>query len=156
MVLALLTAGPAFADEADGFMYWSADSLKETEKALLAMKKDPASQGLGKFGNHTAALSHREADGKAEVHERKHDFFFVQSGEATLITGGTVIDDKANEGGEHTGTGIKDGKETALHVGDVVHIPAGMPHQLLIKKGTTFTYFVIKVDKADVAAAAKP
>jgi quercetin dioxygenase-like cupin family protein len=31
----------------------------------------------------------------------------------------------------------------SLKLGDIVHIPANTPHQLLVKKN--FTYFVIKV-----------
>jgi quercetin dioxygenase-like cupin family protein len=32
-----------------------------------------------------------------------------------------------------------------MKVGDVVHIPANTPHQLLVKK--EFLYFVVKVDQ---------
>jgi quercetin dioxygenase-like cupin family protein len=32
-----------------------------------------------------------------------------------------------------------------LSTGDIVHIPAGTPHQLLLDKGKPFTYFVVKV-----------
>jgi len=155
VVIALCAAARmASAEESDGFAYWSAKGLQETETALVATKKDPASQVLGNYGNHALQLAHRESDGKAEVHERKHDVFVVQSGEARLVTGGTVIDDKPGNNGEHTGAGIKDGKETILRTGDVVHIPAGMPHQLLIKKGDTFTYFVVKVEVPATAPAA--
>ena len=145
----LAGAGLAAAEEAKDtnvFAHWSVQDLQSAEKELLAQKKDPATKNLGNYGNHATALAHRESDGKAEVHEKKNDYFVVQSGEATLVTGGTVIDDKPGENGEHTGTGIKDGKETRLKPGDVVHIPAGMPHQLKIQKGAAFTYFVIKVE----------
>jgi mannose-6-phosphate isomerase-like protein (cupin superfamily) len=141
-------AANVLAAEADGFAHWTVKDIQETEKVLAASGKDPASQGLGSFGNRAFALAHRKSDGKAEIHERKHDIFFVQGGEATLVTGGSIVDDKPGDGGEHLGTSIKDGKETVLRPGDVVTIPAGMPHQLLIKKGQTFTYFVVKVDVA--------
>jgi len=147
--LLFAAAAPTAAEEAKDtnvFAHWSVPDLQSAEKELLAQKKDPATKSLGNYGNHTTALAHRESDGKAEVHEKKNDYFVVQSGEATLVTGGTVIDDKPGENGEHTGTGIKDGAETVLKPGDVVHIPAGMPHQLKIKKGAAFTYFVIKVE----------
>jgi quercetin dioxygenase-like cupin family protein len=32
-----------------------------------------------------------------------------------------------------------------LNPGDVVHIPATVPHQMLVPDGSTFIYFVIKV-----------
>jgi mannose-6-phosphate isomerase-like protein (cupin superfamily) len=155
-----LSAGAFAADEPDGFVYWSAKDLAQHDKDLTAQaQKDGAglvigkafSDALGKFGNHTAAMSHREADGKGELHEKKHDFFFVQSGNATLITGGTLVEDTPKANGEHSASSIKGGTETALGPGDIMHIPAGMPHQLLIKKGEKFTYFVIKVDVAEPA-----
>jgi len=40
---------------------------------------------------------------------------------------------------------IKDGVEKKLAAGDVVTIPAKVPHQLKIEKGKEFTYFVVKV-----------
>jgi hypothetical protein len=91
---AVSLAGNVFAAEADGFAHWTVKDIQETEKALAASGKDPASQGLGSFGNRAFALAHRKSDGKAEIHERKHDIFFVQAGEATLVTGGTIVDDR--------------------------------------------------------------
>jgi uncharacterized RmlC-like cupin family protein len=167
LLLLMLAASAFAADEPDGFVHWSAKDLAQHDKDLAAQaQKDAAvltvgksfSAPLGKFGNHTAAMSHREADGKAELHEKKHDFFFVQSGNATLITGGAMIDDKpsGSGNGEHGGSGIKGGTETPIGPGDIMHIPAGMPHQLKIKPGDKFTYFVIKVDVADAKPEPKP
>jgi mannose-6-phosphate isomerase-like protein (cupin superfamily) len=152
----LLAAG-AQAEELDGFLHWSASDLAQQDKDLNAKVKNGFSTtGLGKFGNHAAAITHREQDGGGEIHEKKHDFFFVQSGKATLITGGTLIDDTPKANGEHTGAAIKDGKETPLGPGDIMHIPAGMPHQLKIKPGDKFTYFVIKVDTVEAKVTAAP
>ena len=43
------------------------------------------------FGNHILSISHREKDGRAELHQTKADVMIVQSGEATLVYGGQVI-----------------------------------------------------------------
>jgi quercetin dioxygenase-like cupin family protein len=40
---------------------------------------------------------------------------------------------------------VLNGVETKLNQGDIVHIPATVPHQLLLREGGTFLYFVIKV-----------
>jgi mannose-6-phosphate isomerase-like protein (cupin superfamily) len=153
LVAALFLAGGAVAQEPDGFVHWSAKDLAQHEKDLAGKVKDNlAGTPLGNFGNHATSISLRTADGASEVHEGKHDFFFVQSGAATLITGGTLVEEATTGKGERRGKSIKGGKETALGPGDVVHIPAGMPHQLLIKKGGHFTYFVIKVDTAPPAS----
>jgi quercetin dioxygenase-like cupin family protein len=44
------------------------------------------------------------------------------------------------------GTSIEGGETKELTVGDIVHIPAKVPHQLKIASGKPFTYLVIKVD----------
>jgi mannose-6-phosphate isomerase-like protein (cupin superfamily) len=127
------------------FVHWGVSDIAAQGKAVAHAQKDGVGNGaLHDFGNHTARITVRSADGKPELHEKKNDFFVVESGEATLLTGGTIVDDKSANG-EHTGTSIQGAQKTRLRRGDVVHIPAGMPHQLLVAKGQTFTYFVIKV-----------
>jgi mannose-6-phosphate isomerase-like protein (cupin superfamily) len=90
-------------------------------------------------------IAHREGDGEAELHEREADFFVVQSGAATLIVGGEMVNGKTTAPNEVRGPSIKGGEKKALAAGDVVHIPPKVPHQLLVPAGKEFTYFVIKV-----------
>lgn len=47
---------------------------------------------------------------------------------------------------EVRGTSIEGGEEKQLGPGDIIHIPANIPHQLKIAAGTKFNYLVIKVD----------
>jgi mannose-6-phosphate isomerase-like protein (cupin superfamily) len=70
----------------------------------------------------------------------------VKKGTITLVTGGTMQGEHPNgtAPGETLGTSIQGGKETLLHAGDIVHIPAGIPHQAKIAPGTTVTYLVFK------------
>ena len=91
-------------------------------------------------------IARREADGSAEIHETQVDFFFVQSGTATLVYGGEVPGARTTAPGELRGPAVKGGERKTLNPGDVVHIPAKVPHQLLVPAGKEFTYFVIKVD----------
>jgi len=46
---------------------------------------------LADFPNDAFLLAHREADGQVEWHETQIDIFFVQSGSATLVVGGTYL-----------------------------------------------------------------
>ena len=101
---------------------------------------------LGKFGNHFTMLTHREGSGDAELHEHQADLFVVQSGEATLVVGGEMVGAKNSGPGEVKGTSIRNGVKRKLAAGDIVHIPARVPHQLLIESGKELTYFVLKVD----------
>src|SRR5437870_5440316 len=105
-----------------------------------------ASERLATFPNHFAMIAHREGDGEAELHEKQADLFVVESGEATLVFGGEVVSPKTTAPNEVRGPSIKGGERKALAAGDVVHIPAKIPHQLLLPAGKEFTYFVMKVD----------
>jgi mannose-6-phosphate isomerase-like protein (cupin superfamily) len=146
--MALLTAAPLMAAEPAGFVMWSNADLKGYG-AKLAPKMNAgkvANERLATWGNHLAMIAHREGDGEAEVHEKQADVFVVQDGEATLVIGGEVEGGKTTAPGEIRAPSIKGGSKRPLAAGDIVHIPAKIPHQLLIVSGKKFTYFVVKVD----------
>ena len=86
----------------------------------------------------------RDGDGEAEVHETQVDVIFVKSGEATLVVGGTVVEPRTTAPGEIRGKSIKGGTSKKMAPGDVIHIPAKIPHQMLVPKALTFE--VVKVD----------
>ncbi|MBZ5595524.1 MAG: cupin domain-containing protein [Acidobacteriia bacterium] len=140
---ALVAADPA------GVVQWKGAELKNYEKKL-APKIDAhkvATASLGNFGNHNFMVAHREGSGEAELHEKQADLFIVQTGEGTLIVGGTVVDPKTTEPNEIRGPSIKDGVTKHLGPGDVVHIPAKTPHQLMVDAGKQITYAVMKVNE---------
>ena len=99
------------------------------------------------FGDHLLEISHREVNGKAELHKVKADVIVIQTGTATLVTGGEVIDPKDTGPNEIQGSGIKGGVKHEVGPGDVVEIPAGVPHQFFVAPGTQITYLVVKVVK---------
>jgi mannose-6-phosphate isomerase-like protein (cupin superfamily) len=142
----MLAAGALAADEG-GFVRWSGTDLASYDKKLAPKinAQKVATQNLSNFGNHLTMIAHREGDGEAELHEHMADLFVVQSGEATLVYGGEVVNGKTTAPHEIRGPSIKGGNRQQLTTGDVVHIPAGMAHQLLVPK--RFTYFVMKVNK---------
>ena len=90
-------------------------------------------------------LSRRQADGVVEWHENQADVFFVQSGSATLLVGGTMVGGEVTEPHEQRNGTIQGGTKRKLSAGDVVRIPPQVPHQLLLDGSPQFTYFVIKV-----------
>ena len=99
------------------------------------------------FGDHLLEISHRETNGKAELHQTKADVIVIQTGTATLLTGGEVIDPKPFAPNEIQGSGIKGGTRRTVSSGDVIEIPIGVPHQFLLEPGTQITYLVVKVIK---------
>ena len=104
-----------------------------------------AGSKLAQYPNHFTMLTLRKKSGGAEIHQDYADIFVVVRGQATLVSGGKVIAPKVVSPGETQGTSVQGGASTPLHDGDVVHIPAGVPHQLLLATDDDFVYFVIKV-----------
>jgi len=99
------------------------------------------------FGDHLLEISHREANGRAELHKTKADVMVIQTGTATLVTGGEVIDPVSTGPNEIQGSAIKGGVKTVIGPGDVIEIPIGVPHQFFLEPGTQITYLVVKVIK---------
>ena len=100
---------------------------------------------LGDYKSHAIKLSVRTQSGGAEAHAYYDDIFLVTDGKATLITGGNIVDAKTDSSGETKGSIIQNGKSETISKGAVVHIPAGVPHQLILAPGSIYSSIVIKV-----------
>ena len=140
----VLLAMPLFSAGPEGFDMYSASDIKARTNAA---KLDDHKVGLDRvanWGNHSLLAIRREGDGEAEVHDTQVDVIFVTSGEGTLIIGGTVLGPHTTGPGEIRGTSIKGGISRKMAPGDVIHIPAKVPHQMLVPKLLTFE--VVKVD----------
>ena len=147
LALLLLTSSPLSAEDPKGFGCWTAKTLKGFEQKL-APKIDPqmvATEQLASYGGHSLVVVHREGSGEAEIHGSLADIFVVQSGEATLLVGGTLVGGKNTGPGEIRGSGITGGEKRQLAAGDMVHVPAGMPHQVTLEKGRQLTYVIVKI-----------
>jgi glc operon protein GlcG len=96
--------------------------------------------------------SRRDAPGEAEVHLYETDVFYVLEGEATFVTGGTVVDPQVSEPGQIRGSRIEGGVEHRLTKGDVIVIPHHEPHWFKAVDGP-FLYLVVKpiAAKGDVS-----
>lgn len=147
-VLLLTSATWLHAADPEGFGLWKGTAVASSGKELANKIDDQkfAWQPLATYDNHLMGISHREGDGSAELHETQADIMIVESGGATLIVGGTMVAPKTVKPHEVRGSSIEGGETKQLAPGDVVHIPAKVPHQLKIPAGTEFTYLVIKVD----------
>lgn len=113
--------------------------------AQQATAKGSSGSTLGDYGALAIKLSERTVSGGAEIHAHFDDVMLVTEGKATLVTGGHLIDAHTVSEGEIAGSGIHSGTAQPIATGDVIHIPAGTPHQLLIAPGTTYSALVIKV-----------
>src|SRR5262245_35579136 len=87
--------------------------------------------------------SHRDGPGQAEVHDFETDVVYVLDGAATLVTGGTVSEPRRTEPGQIRGPVIQGGESRRIAPGDVIVIPAGVPHWFR-DVHAPLTYFVVK------------
>ena len=87
--------------------------------------------------------SRREQSGMSEIHTKDADIVYVLDGTATLVTGGTAVNSKPIAADEFRGERIDGGETRQLSKGDVIIIPAGVPHWF--KEVTNpFLYYVVK------------
>ena len=91
-------------------------------------------------------IQKRTGPGQVEVHDKETDTFYVLDGEATFVTGGTMIGGKVTAPNQQRGTDIRGGEVHHLSKGDVIAIPAGIPHWFK-EVQQPFTYYVVKVIK---------
>ncbi|MEP6918809.1 MAG: hypothetical protein ABJC89_24430, partial [Acidobacteriota bacterium] len=126
---------------------WTSSDMAAKGKTL-AQKLDAnkvASEVVSTEGNRTFMIAHREGSGLAELHDKQADIIMISTGNVTMVYGGTVVDGKVTAPGETRGPSISGGTEVKLGPGDVLHIPAKVPHQMKLDAGKQVTYFVAKV-----------
>ena len=93
--------------------------------------------------------------GVAAVHFKVTEIYHVMDGAGTLVTGGTMVNAKTRpadstpvrleDGPGASGTAIQGGVTRRIKAGDVVVIPAGVPHWFSEIEGS-ITYVVVRVD----------
>ena len=126
---------------------WTSADIQAKGKTLSQRldAQKVASEVIATEGNRTFMVAHREGSGLAEWHEKQADIMMISSGEVTMTYGGTSPDAKTTAAGEMRGASITGGTHVKLGPGDVLHIPAKVPHQMILAPGAQVTYFVAKV-----------
>ena len=142
--MTMLVAVVLVAADPEGYAQYSSSQLKARVDAAKPDDHKVRLDRVANWGNHALLAIRREGDGEAEIHETQVDVIFVKSGEGTLILGGTMVEPRTSAPGEIRAKSIKGGVSKKMAAGDVIHIPAKIPHQMLVPKALTFE--VVKVD----------
>jgi hypothetical protein len=147
IVVALAVGAPAATLTGDKAQVIPAQEIKAQLGDLVAQAKPTGSAGpvIVSYGNLGLMLSVRTASGVGELHENFDDLMIVEEGSATLVTGGSLVDPKPGANGEVRGTSVQGGTSKTIGVGDVVIVPAGVPHQILLAPGMVYKSMVAKV-----------
>lgn len=142
-VLLLPLASEARADVT--FKYISAaDGAAQVERPRANAASDYIADGPG----FKLSFAMRNKPGKVEQHANWNDEIIIQEGDVLLNYGGTSVNAKPSGPGELRGDSIDGGKRLLMHPGDIVTIPAGMPHQMLIKT-PVMRYILLKTRKGN-------
>jgi mannose-6-phosphate isomerase-like protein (cupin superfamily) len=78
--------------------------------------------------NGLVVLANRAETRGSEMHAKTNHLFIMVEGEATFVTGGTIINPKETGPGQTRGDGIEGGEAHHLSKGDVMVVPANTPH----------------------------
>ncbi len=140
----LLLATLLVAADPEGFAMYTGAELKKRESTAKLEAHKVRADRVANWGNHSLLAIQREGDGEAELHDTQVDVVFVRSGEGTLVLGGTMVAPHTIAPGEIRANSIQGGVRKKMSAGDVFHIPAKIPHQMLVPKMLSFE--VVKVD----------
>jgi quercetin dioxygenase-like cupin family protein len=94
--------------------------------------------------NYRVHIFRRDKPGEVEVHDKDTDVFYIIDGSATLATGGTTVGGKETAPDEIRGSAMKGGMARKVSKGEVVIIPAKVPHWFK-EIEQPITYFTVKI-----------
>jgi mannose-6-phosphate isomerase-like protein (cupin superfamily) len=80
----------------------------------------------------------------ALIHPKTTDVWVVQEGSGTLVTGGVLVDARGQPVQGESAAAIRGGVERVIKTGDVIYIPAGVPHG--VKESQSITWLNVRFD----------
>src|SRR4029077_11044627 len=91
-------------------------------------------------------LANRRGVGGVEYHEHTNHIFIMVEGEATFVTGGTMVGAKRTSADQMVATSIEGGDTHHLSKGDVITIPAKTPHWWKEISTQTVAYYAVNIE----------
>jgi mannose-6-phosphate isomerase-like protein (cupin superfamily) len=96
--------------------------------------------------NGLIVLANRRGAGEVEVHENTNHVFIIVEGEATFVTGGTMVGAKNTAPGQIRAANVNGGQTYHLTKGDVITVPAKTPHWFKEVPTQTIAYYAINLE----------
>jgi mannose-6-phosphate isomerase-like protein (cupin superfamily) len=141
---------------------WSLSALKQIDAEMTAAPRnhglsvktigvvgvDPGSipAAVNQFAPNSLLLVDRTETGESEIHATQNDITTIIEGTATLVTGGKLTKDRKISTNEIRGESITGTDRRAVKAGDIIMVPANMPHQFVLKPGERLVYTVFKAE----------
>jgi mannose-6-phosphate isomerase-like protein (cupin superfamily) len=134
------------AQEVNELIFLPSARLAEAVRTAAAAPAAPVvATTLEQRQDHASIMVRRTEISGPELHGSFDDVYIVHQGTAVLVYGGSYEGAQTTEPGELRGGTINNGTRQAMTAGDVLVVPATVPHQVLIEPGSSIIYHVIKV-----------
>ena len=91
-------------------------------------------------------LANRREAGEVEFHEKTNHVFIIVEGEATIVTGGTMVSPRQTSPDEKRAAKLDGGQTHHLTKGDVITIPSKTPHWWKEVPSKTIAYYAVNIE----------
>jgi mannose-6-phosphate isomerase-like protein (cupin superfamily) len=88
----------------------------------------------------------RDTVGRAEYHDHTAHVFIIVDGEATLVVGGTMVNPERTAPDQLRSASVEGGQSYHMSKGDVITIPAKVPHWWKEVSTKTIGYYAVNID----------
>lgn len=150
----LLTSTSTFAqalpnDGPRDYVRWDSEFVQATADRLERELGDNSLvwETVGNYEGHSIYLVLRGKTGQAEIHETESDVQIGVRGTALSVVGGELVDAKSLPRKQIRGTAINGGERRKTAPGDLIHIPPGIAHQLIVDPDEPYLYLLFKIDE---------
>lgn len=103
------------------------DKAKADRKGDAPMVPEP----ILLMAPYRAQLEYRPAVAPAASHDKDAELFVVLQGTGNIVTGGKLVDEKRVNASNSSGSSIAGGTSQAVAPGDMLIVPATVPHQVI-------------------------
>jgi uncharacterized RmlC-like cupin family protein len=141
---ATLAAGSALALTDGPPAHRSAAELR----AAVAQTKNGLATSPLPTGTATVLMVRRDQPGEIELHTAQNDVLVAHDGRARVLIGDKVEGAHEVSPGEWRGGKMSGAHSYSMAPGDVLWIPAGLPHQVIVPAHGSFNYLAMKYPSA--------
>jgi mannose-6-phosphate isomerase-like protein (cupin superfamily) len=117
------------------------------EKAKADRKGDAplVAEPILSLAPYRAQLEYRPGTSPAAVHEKDAEMMVVLEGTGNIVTGGKLVDEKRNNANNLGGSSITGGNSQSVAKGDMLIVPANVPHQVIPTGGAPIVLMTLHV-----------
>ena len=127
--------------------FYSAAQIDLAAHNAPESRLSPGNYGVSLDGDagYDNGLNRRTAPGGAHADKGRTEVWYVIAGRGVQVTGGTLVNPQPGPAGELRSSAISGGEERHIVPGDMIIVPAGVPHWVRSIDGKEITYFSPKI-----------